>query len=70
MSIRENFPKQDDPPYEGGTSDGWEYQIAFRGGNLDASFAMIRSFLQEEGFEDLPVPMNAFELSLFKINSI
>ncbi len=64
--IREDFPEAGSA-YEGGTSDGWEYKITFAGSTLAYSFEMIRQFLAEEGYADVPLPRTAKELLLFKI---
>lgn len=64
--IKEDFPKEGSH-YEGGISDGWQYQIKFAGTNLQASLDMIKSFLAEEGYEDVPIPQTADELLHFRL---
>ncbi len=64
MPIREHFPKADEQ-YEGGKSDGWEFRILFAGSTLDASLNMIKEFLKEEGYDDIPLPADANELKIF-----
>ncbi len=64
--LRENFPEAGSD-YQGGTSDGWEYRTVFAGGTLERSFEMVRHFLIDEGFGDLPLPANAAEMRLFKL---
>ena len=59
--IRSDFPP-DGSTYEGGKSDGWQYQVRFAGANLQATFDMIRTFLEDEGYEDVPLPADAKEL--------
>ena len=66
MSLREEFPPAGSD-YLGGQSDGYEYRTTFSGSNLEQSFEMIKQFLQEEGYEDLPIPKNAEELLLFRL---
>jgi hypothetical protein len=66
--IREDFPPSGSQ-YEGGMSDGWQYQVKFSGSNLNATLSMIQSFLQEEGFSDVPIPATADELLLFRLPS-
>ncbi len=64
--IKEEFPPAGSD-YEGGTSDGWEYKVTFAGSTLAYSFEMIRQFLEEEGYGDVPLPASAKELLLFRI---
>lgn len=66
MPLRENFPPAGSD-YMGGESDGYEYRTIFAGSTLEHSFEMIRQFLQEEGYKDLPLPKSGEELQLFRI---
>jgi hypothetical protein len=66
MAIREEFPPIGDPSYLDGVCDGWEYRITFRGGTLEKTYEMVKTFLKEEGYGDIPLPANAGELLLFK----
>jgi hypothetical protein len=50
----------------GGVCDGKVFRIAFRGSSLEKAYDMVRAFLHEEGYGDVPVPANAGELKLFK----
>jgi hypothetical protein len=63
--IRSDFPP-DGSTYEGGKSDGWQYQVRFAGANLQSTFDMIRVFFEEEG-QDVPLPADAKELLHFKL---
>lgn len=65
MCLRENFPSSD-IEYQGGTSDGYCYQSCFAGATLEHCLEMIRAFLMEEGYGELPLPKDAAELKLFK----
>ncbi len=68
MPIREAFP----PPGKdriGGVSDGYVYSTVFAGRNLVDSYEMVRQFLKEEGYADVPLPANAEELSLFRMKT-
>ncbi|MFZ4543358.1 MAG: hypothetical protein ACOYOA_04860 [Saprospiraceae bacterium] len=65
MPLRNDFPAAGSD-YLGGVSNGWEYKTSFSGSTLEKSFEMIKIFLQEEGFGDIPLPANARELRLFK----
>jgi hypothetical protein len=66
MTIRDNFPPNGSN-YEGGHSDGWQYQVIFSGTNLHASLEMIKSFLEQEGFAQIPIPQNVEELLFFRL---
>lgn len=65
MSLRSEFPKAGEE-YLGGASDGWEYKTSFTGTTLKDSFAMLRKFLEEEGYADVPLPKDVKELLFFK----
>ena len=64
--FRKNFPPADAQGLDG-TSDGYEYQTIFAGSSLEHSFEMIRAFLREEGYTDVPLPRNADELQRFRL---
>ncbi len=66
MALRAEFPPAG-TEYMGGTSDGWEYQTVFAGSNLEASYEMVRQFLREEGYEDVPLPANTADLLRFRL---
>ena len=63
--IKEDFPVAGSH-YEGGISDGWQYQIKFSGRNLQSSLDMIKSFLIEEGYDEMPVPDTDKDLLHFR----
>ena len=42
--------------------DGWVCSFAFDGENEDESFSKLRSFLENEGFGDIPLPPSARRL--------
>ena len=65
MPIKEEFPLIG-MDYSGGKSDGREYQTVFSGATLQHLLEMIKAFLAEEGYEDLPLPADAQELELFR----
>jgi hypothetical protein len=65
MPIREQFPEAGSS-YLDGESDGWEYRTIFSGSSLALSYDMVKKFLQEEGYEDVPLPKTVEELLLFK----
>jgi hypothetical protein len=64
--IRNNFPVAGES-VEGGTSDGYCYRITFSAGRLEATYALIRAFLAEQGYADIPLPQNTEELRLFRL---
>ena len=65
VPIREQFPLPG-VEYLGGTSDGWEYRSVFAGSKLVYTYEMVKQFLREEGYGDVPVPETAEELKLFR----
>jgi hypothetical protein len=65
MALRETFPEDGDE-YLGGRSNGWEYRTVFAGGTTEKSYAMVRKFLREEGYADIPLPATVEELRLFR----
>jgi hypothetical protein len=64
--IREEFPPEGST-YEGGLSDGYQYQIRFRGSTLQGALDMVRAFLTEEGYGDVPLPKDADEMLYFRL---
>lgn len=66
MALRDNFPEAGET-YVGGLSDGWKYETIFTGSSLQAAYEMIQAFLEEEGYDEIPLPTDSEELSLFKI---
>lgn len=66
MALRDGFPPEG-LEYVGGESDGWEYKTVFSGMNLKYSYDMVKSFLDEEGYSDIPIPKSAAELDLFRL---
>lgn len=65
VPIREQFPPAGSD-YLGGHSDGWEYRSIFGGSKLEYTYEMVKQFLQEEGYGDVPLPSGADELKLFR----
>ena len=53
QGLRYNFPPAGPVP-EGGHSDGYCYRAPFAAGKLPATYELIRSFLKEEGYADVP----------------
>jgi len=68
MALREDFPPKGSD-YLGGESDGWEYKTTFSGTSLEHTYDMVRQFLVEEGYDNVPIPKNAKALSLFRIST-
>ncbi len=65
MALRDDFPRVGEE-YMGGLSDGWCYETVFAGSSLDQTLDMIRAFLEEEGYGDVPLPASGDDLLLFK----
>ena len=68
MALRTNFPPADSD-YLGGQSDGYVYETIFGGTSLEVSYGMIKQFLAEEGYKDIPIPEAASDLKLFRLSS-
>ncbi|MCB0520791.1 MAG: hypothetical protein H6577_21585 [Lewinellaceae bacterium] len=66
MALRTDFPNPE-TEYLGGQSDGYVYRTVFSGATLAASFEMLRQFLKEEGYGDVPLPGNVAELEMFRL---
>ena len=65
IPVREQFPEPD-VEYMGGTSDGWEYRSVFAGTKLAYTYEMVKQFLREEGYADVPLPETVEDLKLFR----
>jgi len=65
VPIRERFPEAGSN-YLGGNSDGWEYRTAFAGSKLAYTYQMVKQFLIEEGYGDVPIPASSEEMRLFR----
>ena len=68
MALKESFPSAG-TEYLGGTSDGYVYRTIFAGSNLQASYEMVKQFLREEGYKDLPLPEDEKELLQFRLST-
>ena len=68
VPIRVKFPKEGEE-YMGGHCDGYVYCVIFAGSSLSQSYDMVKSFLQEEGYGDIPLPKNVKELIFFQLNT-
>lgn len=66
--MRNAFPASGEA-YMGGTSTGTIYETTFAGRSLEDTYAMIRSFLVEEGYIDVPIPADVEELRAFALNT-
>lgn len=65
VPIREQFPPAGSSQL-GGTSDGWEYRSVFAGSKLAYTYEMVKQFLREEGYGDVPLPETVEDLKLFR----
>ena len=66
VSLRRDFPPAGSDRY-GGTSDGYCLRVTFAAGRADRSYAMLRDFLREEGYGDVPLPADVEELRRFRL---
>lgn len=66
VTLRAAFPDAD-TDYMGGQSDGLVYTSVFAGSTLEATYNMVREFLQEEGYHDVPLPADVGELGCFRL---
>jgi hypothetical protein len=64
-SLRRHFPGPEDD-YEGGTSDGYEYRVQFSARTWEQCYELVRAFLQDKGYADVPIPRDATELLYFR----
>lgn len=65
VPMRVQFPPAGSD-YMGGCSDGWEYRSVFAGAKLAYTYEMVKQFLLEEGYGDVPLPENAGQMRLFR----
>lgn len=68
MPLRSEFPAAGES-YLDNESDGKVYRISFAGGNLSQSYGMVKQFLQEEGYGEVPVPADVTELEQFRLKT-
>ncbi len=66
IPLRRRFPEAGAEGLDG-QSDGYEYRTIFAGSSLENSLQMVREFLQEEGYAEVPLPRNAEELLRFRL---
>lgn len=66
MALRTAFPEAGST-YLDGESDGYMYKSVFSGTGLAHSYEMIRQFLKEEGYANVPIPKDVDELLLFRL---
>ncbi|MFT5998622.1 MAG: hypothetical protein ACI81P_001075 [Neolewinella sp.] len=65
--IRYNFPAAGETVEGGSSADGYCYRLVFAAGRLERSFEMVKSFLEEQGYGQLPLPRDAAELRQFRL---
>ena len=68
IPIRESFPTAEEE-YLGGKSDGNIYSTVFLSKKGETTYDMIRAFLNEEGYGNIPLPADFEELLKFRIPS-
>ncbi|MEM7575691.1 MAG: hypothetical protein AAF433_22500 [Bacteroidota bacterium] len=66
IQLRHNFPAADSN-FEGGESDGYCFKLAFRSSNPVRNLEMIRAFLREQGYSEIPLPQSIQELRAFRL---
>ncbi|MEM6395225.1 MAG: hypothetical protein AAF741_02675 [Bacteroidota bacterium] len=64
--LRNAFPEAG-VSFEGGVSDGYCFRLDFRSSNPDRCLMMIRAFLAEQGYSELPLPADYDELKRFRL---
>lgn len=65
VPMRVQFPEAGSN-YLGGACDGWEYRTVFTGAKLAYTYEMVKQFLREEGYGNVPIPATADDLKLFR----
>lgn len=63
--LRHDFPAAGESR-EGGVSDGYRFRVTFAAGRLSRSYEMVREFLRQEGYGELPLPATVEELKAFR----
>ncbi len=66
VSLRQDFPAKGCEEH-GGHSDGYCFRIVFAAGRMERSYDMVREFLGESGYGDLPIPADVTELKRFRL---
>ena len=64
MQVRHDFPPYGSDAH-GGESDGLVYRTAFAGSSMTATLAMVREFLTEHGYGEVPLPATDEEMLSF-----
>ncbi len=64
--LRDRFPGAGERPH-GGLSDGYCFRMTFAAGRPAASYELIRAFLREQGYGNVPVPADVEELKKFRL---
>lgn len=68
VTLRGNFPAAGEE-FLGEPCDGYVYRTTFSGSNAAHTLDMIRCFLREQGYEEVPLPQTLDELMAFKLNT-
>jgi len=66
--LRYFFPKKGEDSEYGRASDGMVVKLSFHKETIEAAYNELKAFLIAEGYEDIPIPKDADELSLFRDN--
>ncbi len=66
LPVREHFPAAEDS-FPAGESDGKVCKVVFRGKNGEAVYDLVKAYLKDQGYADIPLPRDFAELSKFRI---
>lgn len=66
ICLRDHFPPAGST-FEGGQSDGYCFSLEFGASRAERNLEMIKAFLREHGYGDLPLPANIQELRAFRL---
>ena len=66
LLLRYNFPPPG-PVALGGESDGYCYRTQFAAGRIGPTYELIRHFLREHGYGNVPIPADVEELRRFRL---
>ena len=66
LPLRTNFPTAE-ADFPAGESDGKICKVVFRGKNGAAVYALVKAYLNDQGYGDVPLPADFTELSKFRI---
>lgn len=68
VTLRRNFPQAGEE-FLGEPCDGYVYRTLFSGSSAESTLSMIRTFLYEQGYDEIPLPKCMEELMAFKLST-